>query len=526
MPARLPSFLAACAVLAGLLSSCSAAASPPGPAAVINSYVGGWSRGAWSEIEGLATRREGAFAGENAAVFRALGVRRVAIEHGTARVNGRRASVPVTWTADLARLGTLRVQTTLHLRRRGRHWKVVFTPETIDPELRAGDRFAVSALWAPRAPVLASDGSVLSSQQLSGVEIGVQGSFIKDPVSLEASLVKAGATIAEASGAIAAARASPDLFEPVFTVSTARYAQLKPTLYPIPGTVFRTVASGTPPPDGLAAVVGTLGTITASELAKLGPPYTRSSIVGQGGIEEAEQAELAGTPGGLVRIVESSGKVVATLLRKPPVPGRPVRTSIDPEIETLAFDALSGEQNEAALVALRASTGQVLAAVNTASTGTEDLALDGAQPPGSTFKVVTSTALILHGLGPLSPATCPPTITIDGEVFHNASSSDAASNMLQAFTVSCNTAYIGLATSNLGDSSLHEAAALYDLGNMPALGAESFPGSVPVAESPTDLAASAIGQGRIVVNPLDLAAVAAAVDTGTVRSPRLVAGAP
>ncbi|MGH9305037.1 MAG: penicillin-binding transpeptidase domain-containing protein, partial [Acidimicrobiales bacterium] len=380
-------------------------------------------------------------------------------------------------------------------------------------------------LWAPRAPILADNGSVLSSEQPGGVEIGVQGSFIKDPAYLEASLLRAGATSSEASTAIAAARASPDTFEPVFAVSTARYGELKATLYPIPGTVFHALSSGTAPPADLSAVVGTLGPITRRQLAALGPPYSATSVVGEGGIEQAEQAALAGSPGGAVTIETSAGHVLATLLRQPPVAPPPLRTSIDPEIQQLATEALSGQQGEAALVAIKASTGQVVAAVNTPALSTEDLALDGEQPPGSTFKVITSTALILHGLTPQSPATCPPSVTVDGEVLHNASPSDAASDMLQAFTVSCNTAYIGLAMANLGDSSLRDAAHLYGLGEMAPLGAVAFPGSVPVAISQTDLAASAIGQGRIVVNPLDLASVAASLDSGTVRAPRLVAGA-
>ncbi len=167
-----------------------------------------------------------------------------------------------------------------------------------------------------------------------------------------------------------------------------------------------------------------------------------------------------------------------------------------------------------------------MAVANNTATGGLDLALDGEQPPGSTFKVITSTALILHGLGPASAATCPPTIDVDGEILHNAGNEGPLSNLLGAFTVSCNTAFIGLTMANLNNSSLHSAASLYDLGDGPLLGGAAFGGSVPIDNGQTDLAASAIGQGQVVMSPLDLAMVAADVDSGTVRSPSLVPGTP
>ena len=114
-------------------------------------------------------------------------------------------------------------------------------------------------------------------------------------------------------------------------------------------------------------------------------------------------------------------------------------------MQRAAEAALSGEKQSAALVAVRASTGAVLAAVSVNSGGF-DQAIDGAFPPGSTFKVITSTALITHGLTPRSAASCPGTATVDGEVFHNAEGDTPVTNLLQAFTESCNTAFIRLAT--------------------------------------------------------------------------------
>ena len=223
-------------------------------------------------------------------------------------------------------------------------------------------------------------------------------------------------------------------------------------------------------------------------------------------------------------MVSSSGAHVATLATLASRPGTPVSTTIEPSAQRAAEAALAGEKKSAALVAVNASTGAVLAAVSV-NAGGFDQAIDGGFPPGSTFKVITSTALISHGLTPRSTASCPGTATVDGEVFRNAESEAPVSNLLQAFTESCNTAFIRLATGHLSPSDFPATAEMFGLGHRPHIGLVAFGGSVPRPNDAADLAATSIGQGRVLVSPLSLAMVAAAADTGTVRAPQLVTGA-
>ena len=175
---------------------------------------------------------------------------------------------------------------------------------------------------------------------------------------------------------------------------------------------------------------------------------------------------------------------------------------------------------------MRASTGQVLADVSVPAAYQFDQGLSGAFPPGSTFKVITATALIEKGLTPASPASCPPSLIVDGESFHNAEGDAPTSDLAGAFAESCNTAFIELATADLQLSSLPAAAFGYDVGVTPEMGMPAFGGQVPTPTDTAGLAQTAIGQARVVVSPLVMAMVAAAVDTGTVRAPRLVTGAP
>jgi cell division protein FtsI/penicillin-binding protein 2 len=203
-----------------------------------------------------------------------------------------------------------------------------------------------------------------------------------------------------------------------------------------------------------------------------------------------------------------------------------VQTSIDPAVQRAAEAALADERHDAALVTIRPSSGQILAVVSDPTSYGYDQALEGEYPPGSTFKVLTSTALFGVGLSPDSPATCAPTLTVDGEVFHNAEGEAPVQTIDQAFTESCNTAFISLATQHLKPADFTAVARTYGLDATPQPGLPAFAAEIPKPNSETSLAATAIGQAGVVFSPLGMASVAAAVAGGSVRAPRLVAGAP
>ena len=514
--------VALAAMLAGgLLNGCS---SSPQPQTTASAYLAAWAKQDWAAMQQLVSQPPADFTAVNQAAFSDLGVHQATFTPGTVGTNGSSATEPFTERLALSGVGTVTVKSTLHLVQVQGHWLVNWSPATIAPPLRAGDQLSVQKTWPARAVILGQGGAPLVTTG-NVVTIGVEGARIKDANAVQSALVTAGATVAEASDAIAAAKLHPTYFEPVFAVSRDRYNQLEPTIYPIPGTVFQSGSARSAITPGLAAgVVGTVGPITAQELSQLGAPYTAASVVGQTGLEQADERQLAGQPGATVEVVSKSGTNVATLATLPPHPGTPVTTTIDPAVQTAAEAALSGEKKSAALVAVNATTGDVLAAVSVNSGGF-DQAIDGGFPPGSTFKVITSTALITHGLTPRSAASCPGIATVDGEVFHNAEGEAPVSTLLQAFTESCNTAFIRLATGHLTAPDLPAAAAMFGLGRSLHLGLVSFDGSVPQPSDEADLAATSIGQGRVLMSPLSMAMVAAAADTGTVRSPQLVVAA-
>jgi cell division protein FtsI/penicillin-binding protein 2 len=519
---RLAVLALALLVPGALLAACSG-----GPSAqdVARSYLTNWAARNWSAMRALVTKPPANFAALNAAALADLGAKHATYRPGPLTASGSMAREPVTEEIPLAGIGTVSIRTTLRLTSASGSWLVAWSPATIAPQLRPpGSHLAVTVAWPPRAEILGTGGAPLT-KQAAIVTVGVEGQRIKQDSVVRAALLTAGATRQAIDVALAGAKQQPTWFEPVFTVSMARYQQLKPTIYPVPGTVFETSHERVPLTPGLSYLLGSVGPVTAQQLQALGSPYTAASVVGQTGLERVYERQLAGQPGATVTAVSGAGTAIGTVAKLSPRPGAPVQTSIDPLVQADAEKALSGLRKSAALVAVDPATGKVLAAVTVPAGGGFNLALDGAFPPGSSFKVLTSTALMEHGLGPSSPASCPGQLDVGGEIFHNAEGEGQVSDLLHAFAESCNTAFIGLAVRHLTASDFTRTAARYLIGVTPPIGLPAFAGSVPAPSDLADLAATTIGQGRVLVSPLNMAIVAAAADTGQVRAASLVAGA-
>ena len=519
------------AATVALLALAGCGGSSSTPQATLHSYLTAWSHGDWAAMRKLVAVPPATFTAANTEAFTALGVKSGQFSAGRVTTKGAKAHARVSQLFSLPLVGGWRTATTVHLVQRNGIWKVAWTPATINPALHGTQRLASVKDWPARAGITGADGApLLAAQHL--VNVGLVGSRIKNAGEVSADLVAAGATPAQVKPALAQAKAHPTFFEPVFQITQTRFEQLKAqpgphNVYAVPGTQFEQSTSRSALTPQLAAhLVGTVGPITAEQLKALGPPYDASSQVGQTGLEFAAERQLAGTPTTKVIVETSGGALVKTLASFPGKPGRPLSTTLDPRVQRAAEAALAGLHKNVAMVAIRASTGQVLAAVSDPTSTGYNTAFQGAYPPGSTFKVLTSAMLIRAGLSPSSPASCPPSLTVDGEVFHNAEGDQPVSTLDGAFTESCNTAFINLATNHLKPADFPAVATLFGLGRTPHLGLTAFDANVPAPSGQADLAASAIGQGRVTFSPLGMATVAAAVDSGSVRAPRLVAGAP
>ena len=388
-----------------LLAGCGSS-SAVSPQATVRSFLASWTQRNWEAMSRLVDRPPANFANINATALADLGVSKANYVAGPVNEQGQTATAQITERFHLAGIGSWTVHTTLHLKEQSARWLVEWSPATIDQALSSKAHFAVATTWPPRAPILGAGGVPLTTEDAM-VIIGVEGHYVTDPTSLAAALISAGASTQPVNNALIAAKVNPTYFEPVFTVTRAHYLQFKPTLYPIPGAVFQATSARAAITPGLSAhLVGSVGPITAQELHELGAPYDASSVVVQTGLEQVYESQLAGVAGATISVVDANGATTATLTTIAPKPGKALETSIDPAVQKAAELALAGEPKNPALVAVRASTGQVLASVSDPSSDGFDQALDGTFPPGSTFKTITSTALIDAGLSPHGRAAC------------------------------------------------------------------------------------------------------------------------
>ncbi|QNE76809.1 PbsX family transcriptional regulator [Streptomyces finlayi] len=245
---------------------------------------------------------------------------------------------------------------------------------------------------------------------------------------------------------------------------------------------------------------------------------------GISGLEARYDKQLSGGAGGAKSVVvvdRNSGQVVKRLTKKSGAKREPVRTTIDPTVQEAAADALEGVSKNAAIVAIDPSTGNILAAAN--KPGGQNRALSGQYPPGSTFKVVTTAALLKQGMRPDDAAECPKFAYVDGQRFENQDQFvlPGGSTFRDSFAHSCNTFFVNSA-GKLSESSLNETSKAFGIGGSWDVGVTTYDGSVPVANGVNDKAASTIGQARVLASPLVMASLAATVKAGEFRQPVLV----
>ncbi|MFB8026679.1 penicillin-binding transpeptidase domain-containing protein [Streptomyces sp. NPDC056465] len=256
----------------------------------------------------------------------------------------------------------------------------------------------------------------------------------------------------------------------------------------------------------------------------------RGSVDEQGkgtfGLEARYDKQLRGGAGAATSEVviadRQSGQAEASLTKSSAKPGTPVRTTIDPEVQSAAAEAMEGLKVNAALIAVEPSTGNVLA-VSSRPAGGLNRALAGQYPPGSTFKVVTAAAMLKAGMKPGDVVKCPKFAHVDGQRFENQKqfTLPAGSTFKDSFANSCNTMFVEN-RAKVGGSALHEAAEAFGIGGVWDVGDSTYDGSVPVSTSDNDLAASTIGQARVQASPLVMASIAATVKEGSFKQPVLV----
>ena len=509
--------VAAGGCLASALSACGA----PDAGPTAKAYLAAWSSGAFAAA-GKQTDAPAAATAALNALKRDLHADRVTATLGPVDTHGRTATAAFTAHVAIRALTTWTYTGRLQLTRPKDKWVVHWTPTDIHPALTATTHLADIRELPPRAALLDRHGKSLFAPR-AVVHIGIEPARMKGHPATIAAVARAVGVHDVAGLRKAVHDAGPHDFVPVITLRRAAYEAVKPRIYQLPGTVFHADTLLLPPSTGFGqALLGTVGTATADVLKAAGSSYREGDVLGLAGLQAHFQQRLAGTAGGRVVVEDSIGTAKQTLATFAPHPGSDVRTTLDQKVQLAAEAALAHEQRPSALVAVRASDGAVLAVVNAPDATSYDRALEGHYPPGSTFKVVTTYALLGHGVTPATQVPCPSSINVGGRDFRNFEGETAASpSFATDFAISCNTAFIG-AARRLAPKDLPDAAHSLGVGANWSLPVPAYNGSVPPATDDVQLAADSIGQGAVSVSPLTMALVAAAVASGHAQTPTLV----
>jgi penicillin-binding protein 2 len=280
--------------------------------------------------------------------------------------------------------------------------------------------------------------------------------------------------------------------------------------------------------------------------------------IGKNSLEKVMEPNLRGRPGAARIEVTARGRLVRELQTLPDVGGPPLRTTIDAGLQSYAARR-AGEQS-AALSVIDCRTGDILALVsmpcfdpNSFSDGishTEwdmmaqderhpliNKVLQGLYPPGSTSKPMTSLALLEAGIDPEETVTCTGAYRVGNAVFHCASRGGHGPIALhEAIIKSCDIYYYAMGR-RVGIERLASMARRMSLGERYDL---PFPsqryGTVPDPAwlrrrenrdwAEYDTVNMSIGQGYLLVNPLQQAVMMARIASGRSLQPRLLARTP
>lgn len=493
--------------------------------AAVDAFATAWSRGDDARA-GAGTDRPAVAAKALRANRAGLDGAKVRVVPGALKVKDGRATGRLRIAWEVPGIGPFRYTAPVTVVEAEDRWVVRFSPRTIHPRLTTATRLGTEVSSPERAGILDRDGEPLVRER-AVVRVGLQRDKVTDA---RESADAVAAVLDVDAGALAKAvrGAGPKQFVEAQTLRKADYDDVAAELDGIPGLLSVDGTAPLAPTRAFGrAILGGVGAATAEQVERSGGKIAPGEQVGQWGLQKAFDDRLAGAPARriLVRDVES-GAPERTLMELPGKGPRTLRTTLSARAQAAAEQALAEQKDEAALVVIQPSTGDILAVANRPVDSTFDRALAGAYPPGSTFKVVSTAALLRDGLSPGEVVECPKTIVVDGKTFKNFEGGEGgAATFADDFAHSCNTAFVSLAP-RLPASALGEVGEDYGLGRTYDLPLGTARSHVPAGTDKVSRAAAMIGQDRITATPLAMAGVAGAVADGRWRQPRLVESDP
>lgn len=328
-----------------------------------------------------------------------------------------------------------------------------------------------------------------------------------------------------------------------------------PGLQPLRG--FQRVYPGG---EAFSHLLGYVGAPTAEQFQKVRDPLLifPGFKLGKDGIERHEDAKLRGVAGAQRVEVNARGRIIRDLDTRSDKPGETLKLTIDRDLQDYAARRLG--DNSASVVVMDCATGDVLCMVsmpgfdpNVFSTRVTsklwatlqasdhhplvNKSAQGLYPPGSTFKMMTALAVLQAGIASNTGCICTGSYKLGNNTWHCWSRrGHGRVDMHSAIPKSCDVFFYTFGRA-VGVEAIAATARKFGLGQKfdlplpgqsaglipdPAWKQRRYDKSWGIGETLN----TSIGQGYLIVNPLQLCVMAARLASGKVIEPRLLADAP
>lgn len=518
MRSRTRRTLAAAVTLTTAAMTLTACFEEPSPHDAVRDFLVGWQR----EDYDLAAGRTD---GDPAVVRKALADAKLDLDAASFRFKIKelkdvagQTSADFSAEVDLGENNPLwKYDSTLPLHLVGGKWKVRWSPSVLHPKLAQGQRFAVDIKPQGRQPIEDRNGDPLQGNATLFVAGVTPGALKADAEQVCAQLAKV--TGFAQDRLLSRVRSSPPgEFVPLVTFGRTKFRTIEQDLRAIDGVVIHNQPQPVAP-EAPEQIVGRVSALTAESEQRLGGPQRAGDSVGLNGLQQAYQDHLTGsTQTRVITLDLNTGDEAAELKSWPGRSNGPVSTTIDSATQRAADLAL-GDSSSSALVAVSASTGEILA-VSTKGLRQDKDALAGRFPAGTAFSIIAADALLAGGVKPSQRLPCQQKRSVGGATFEQTALSGVPKTFTGNFASGCVTGLASLAR-RVSAADLAKSADRYGVGVPWSLPLKSFSGTKLSLNSDADKARAIAGQ-TVEVSPLSMALVAGALASGTWHPPMLV----
>lgn len=426
--------------------------------------------------------------------------------------------------------------------------KIDWDDSFIFPELKKDFKVRIKEEASARGRILDRNGKVLAGKG-EAYSVGLVRGKLNGENDYDKLAQLLGLTKESIQKTMSATWIKDDSFVPLKTISKSD-TDLENSLLKIPGVLLNTTSVRSYPyAEATSHLVGYLQKVTAEDLEKhVGEGYTETSYIGRSGIEAAYEKELKGQNGATIYIEDTTGNRVNTVASQDKQDGQDITLTIDITLQNNLYNQLKNDKG--ASVAMNPKTGEVLAAVSTPTFSSNDFILGMSSAKWDELNNDKNLPLYNRFKAALVPGSCMKPITaaigletksLDankdfggqmkwqkdsswGSYFVTTLHAPNPNNLKNALVYSDNV-YFARAALEIGKANLETGYKKLKIG-------EDIPFEISLTKSQytsgdfsdeIQIADSGYGQGQILMNPVQMAAIYGSfVNDGNVMTPHVV----